>query len=314
MRDLRVLIGAVALLSTAFLGPHHALAVDRTDDLQRQAAEFIDGDPPDQKEGRFGPATLSYPDKLKLLGWGIFYQKRNAYAVEGLRAEMPAKIGAALRQEIMDRLIMSLHVILVPAPLVADLVADTGPEGLIGRDPMLTARGLGILAALDREPELRGRMVEALTKGYKPQAGPAGLQAAFSVLRGYSADYVDDPKRSGDRLKELYDWIVNGTPPLDQPERLLKAVKPGGVTAGADILHALSAYYVATGDKSALRWGESILQHLLDTYWVKSARDSGFAYRAGAKRPDPVASGEMIQAMYWFDKARFERVGMPGKQ
>jgi hypothetical protein len=311
MRHPRTAIGAIALLAVSFTA-HPVLAIDTTDDLQRQAAAFIDMEPPDKAEGRFGPAGMSYADKHKLLGWGIVYQTRNGGGVDRLRAEAPAKIGAALREEIMDRLIMSLHAILVPEPLVGDLVADTGPEGLVRHDMLLTARGLGILAAMDREPALRGRMADALLKGYKPKSGTAGMQTAFAVLRGYSMHYVDDPKRFGDRLKELYEWIVNGTPPIDQPDRLLKAVKPGGVTAGADILHALSAYYVATGDESAIRWGESILQYLIDTYWIETPTGNGFARSAKAKGPDLVNSGEMIQAMYWFDRARFDRVSMPG--
>ena len=312
MRYARTLVGALALLA-ASAGTHAALAVDRTDDLQRQAAAFIDTDPPDKEEDHFGPPGMRYTDKLKLLGWGIVYQTRNIGGDPRLRAERPAKLTADLRQEIMDRLIMSLHAVLVPAPMVADLAADTGPDGMINRNPALTAHGLAVLAALDAEPQVRGRMAQALLDGYKPKTGPAGLQTAFSVLRGYSQHYVDDPKQIGHRLKELYDWIVNGTPPVDKPAELLKAVKPGGVTVGADILHALSAYYVATGDESAIKRGDVLLQHLLDTYWVESAKGNGFAYRAGAKVPDPVASGEMIQAMYWFDQARFNRVGMPGK-
>lgn len=311
MRYRRMLVGAVALLS-AFLGTHAALAVDRTDDLQRQAAEFIDTDPPDRVEGQFGPKSMSYANKLKLLGWGLVYQARNPDPSQVLATKTPSGLGTALREEIIDRLIMSRHPVVVPESMVGDLAADTGPEGLIKRDMLLTARGLTVLAALDREPELRGRMADALLEKYTPKTGTAGLQTAFAVLRGYSTHHVDDPKRVGDKLKELYDWIVNGTPPVDQPDKLLKEVKPGGLTAGADILHALSAYYVATGDKSAIDWGDAILQHLLDTYWVESTKGNGFAYKGGAKVPHPVASGEMIQAMYWFDKARFERVGMPG--
>ena len=297
-----------------------ALAAGETSAYQNQCAAFIKGTIID-KYGYVGNSPLPYPDKFKALGYGIIIQDLNSPDIGVLLCKMPSNLSNELRAEIMDRIIMSLHVPVAGHPLNGrNLVGlegssglAVGSNGLIESNLALTARGVTLLSILDQQPQMRGLMIQALMRQYTPADNPAGMQLAFTMLRTYSTAYVDDKRQIGDKLRELYNWIVNGTPPLDKPDALLKAVAPGGLSAGADILHSLAAYYIATGDKSAIDWGDSILQYLLDTYWIESAKGSGFSYRAGVPAPDPVASGEMIQAMYWFDKARFHRQGMTGK-
>jgi hypothetical protein len=302
----------VFLLSVALL---EATAIEKTDNYQKVAANFINKQLPGENDVIF-PTTMPYPQRLKALGFGILYTSRNVGGADRLIRQAPKGLGVDLREEIMERLIMSLHAILVPEPMVADLLNRVGQDGMVKSSDSIphTARALGILAMLDKDMDLRSKMAEALIVRYKPETGAIGLRNAFIVLRAYSQHYVDDKKKIGQALIDLYNWIVNNTPPIDNPAKLCSSVSPGGLSAGADILHALSAYYVATGDESAIKRGEALLEYLINTYWIKPlSGNGGFSYRPRANRPDLAASGEMIQALYWFDQARFYKRGMPGK-
>ncbi|GEM_PF-6151538 len=300
------------LLSVTVL---EATAIEKTDNYQRIAADFINKQLPGENDVIF-PTTMSYPQRLRALGFGILYTSRNVGGADRLIRQAPKGLEVNLLEEIMERLIMSLHAILVPEPMVADLLSRVNQDGMVKSSDSIqhTARALGILALLDKNMELRSKMAEALIVRYKPETGTIGLRNAFIVLRAYSEHYVDDKKKMGQALIDLYNWIVNNTPPIDNPAKLCSMVDPGGLSAGADIIHALSAYYVATGDKSAVKRGEVLLEYLVNTYWVEPiSGNGGFSYRPRAELPDLAASGEMIQAMYWFDQARFYDKGMPGR-